>query len=240
MWNATIDTLSTGRGQQFVVRRGEARLRYDEVLRAWQEDEAFRVFFVGLLADAPFASYRWETPPVMAETVHRPFEFVLLDAPGLERKPDRAAFADQLDAGSDEESVLAFANLGNDAQLIVPRAAGVLSAYGHLAAFMRHAPAEQRHELWRVVGTVMRACIGSNPIWLSTAGMGVPWLHVRLDTRPNTTASDPIRRSRDNRSAGLGWRSHGRRSREESLTCAATSRQSPRRRDCGGGQRHGC
>jgi uncharacterized protein DUF6940 len=28
-----------------------------------------------------------------------------------------------------------------------------------------------------------RAIAGWRP-WVSTAGMGVPWLHVRLDTRP--------------------------------------------------------
>ncbi len=30
----------------------------------------------------------------------------------------------------------------------------------------------------------MHARVGDRPTWLSTAGHGVAWLHVRLDTRP--------------------------------------------------------
>jgi hypothetical protein len=191
MWNATIDDLNGGRTRQFAIRRDRTQLRYNEVLQAWQEDEPFRAFFVALLADAPFASYRWETPPITTETVGRPFEFVLLDAPGLEREPDPAAFADQLDAVRDDNSVVAFANLGNDALLIVPRDAGAPSAYGHLAAFVRQAPEAQRHALWRVVGASMQARVSDTPTWLSTAGMGVPWLHVRLDSRPKYYAFRP-------------------------------------------------
>ena len=49
---------------------------------------------------------------------------------------------------------------------------------------MRHAPAAQVHELWRAVGAAMQARLSPRPTWLSTAGMGVAWLHVRLDERP--------------------------------------------------------
>lgn len=30
----------------------------------------------------------------------------------------------------------------------------------------------------------MHARLGAKPVWLSTAGAGVPWLHVRLDDHP--------------------------------------------------------
>lgn len=30
----------------------------------------------------------------------------------------------------------------------------------------------------------MTARVGTRPVWLSTAGAGVAWLHVRLDDRP--------------------------------------------------------
>ena len=42
----------------------------------------------------------------------------------------------------------------------------------------------------------MEARIGIQPIWLSTAGMGVPWLHVRLDSRPKYYAFGPYRDDR--------------------------------------------
>jgi hypothetical protein len=49
---------------------------------------------------------------------------------------------------------------------------------------MRSGPEAQKHELWQAVGKAMDARLGPKPIWLSTAGMGVAWLHVRLDSRP--------------------------------------------------------
>lgn len=58
------------------------------------------------------------------------------------------------------------------------------SAYAHLAKFVRNAPDRQTHEIWRVVAEALEGHIGTAPVWLSTAGLGVYWLHIRLDSRP--------------------------------------------------------
>src|SRR5262249_23024246 len=47
----------------------------------------FRTLFTALLADAPFAAFRWETPALTAATADRPFEFVVLDSPELWASP---------------------------------------------------------------------------------------------------------------------------------------------------------
>lgn len=182
MWASTTEPLDDGRGQRVRLLRGGAAVSYADAIRGWRQDEAFRAFFTRLLADAPFPAFRWETPPVTAATAGRAFEFVQLDSAGLDRTPDPEAFADQFRAAPAGTSVLAFPNLGNDAILVVPRPAG--PAYGHLAAFIRRAPETQTHELWRVGGAQMQSRLGPRPVWLSTAGMGVSWLHVRLDDRP--------------------------------------------------------
>jgi hypothetical protein len=184
VWDCTIQAQPGGRTRQYIPRRDGSPLPYAEVLRAWQTDESFRTFFISLLTDAPVVAYRWETPAITATTAERQFEFVLLDAPGLDRAPDSDAFADQFRTAKDGQRVVAFPNLGNDAVLVVPCPAGPATAYPHLAAFVRNAPDAQKHELWRTVGAAMEARLGPNPVWLSTAGMGVPWLHVRLDSRP--------------------------------------------------------
>ena len=195
MWDSTSELLNGGGSQRVVLRSGGAAVSYGEVLRCWRDDEAFRTFFVGLLAAAPFAAYRWETPPVTAATAGREFEFVLLDDPGLNRRPDPHAFAEQFRANRAGASVVAFVNLGKDAVLVVPRPAGPASAYGHLPAFIRHAPDAQKHDLWRAVGAEMEARLGARPVWLSTAGMGVPWLHVRLDSRPKYYGFAPYKQA---------------------------------------------
>ena len=54
-----------------------------------------------------------------AATATRPFEFVLLDSPGLARPPDPEAFAEHF-GGPTEEGIVEFANLGGDAVMVVP------------------------------------------------------------------------------------------------------------------------
>ena len=136
----------------------------------------------------------------------QPFEFVLLDSPGLARRPDPEAFEEHF-AGA-EAGVAAFANLGGDAIMVVPAPLAEPSAYGHLAAFVRLAPEAQRHALWQSVGEAMARRVGPKPVWLSTAGAGVSWLHVRLDDRPKYYGFGPYKQiraepSRINRRRGM-------------------------------------
>ena len=77
--------------------------------------------------------------------------------------------------------------------LVVPCPVGPHSAYGHVAAVVRSAPEEQKHALWACVGRAMGRRVGKAPVWLSTAGAGVSWLHVRLDDRPKYYGHAPYR-----------------------------------------------
>ncbi len=79
--------------------------------------------------------------------------------------------------------------------MVVPRPLAADSAYGHLSAFVRGAPEAQRAELWKVVGATMQKRISDRAVWLSTAGAGVPWLHVRLDDRPKYYHHGPYRQT---------------------------------------------
>jgi hypothetical protein len=193
MWECAPERLPGGRAERYVPLRGGSPVRYRDVLRYWQDDESFRSFFISLLATSEFAGYRWETPPVTAHTAERAFEFVLLDAPEVARSPDVRAFAEQFKAAAADQAVVTFPNLGNDAVLVVPCPAGPPAAYVHLASFVRRAPPAQVHELWQRVGAAMESRLSASPTWLSTAGMGVAWLHVRLDARPKYYGYAPYR-----------------------------------------------
>ena len=116
-----------------------------------------------------------------------------MDSPGLAATPDPISFATQFAAKKSAESVVVFPNLGNDALLVVPCPIAPAGAYGHLAAFVRKAPELQRHALWRAVGEALTERLGREPIWLSTAGAGVAWLHVRLDARPKYYGYPPYK-----------------------------------------------
>jgi hypothetical protein len=191
MWTARSEELADARGLRFAVELDARPATVAEVLCGWQGDAGFRSLINSLLADAPYTAFRWETPAVTAATVARPFEFVLLDSPGLARRSDPAAFAEHF--GGADADVAVFPNLGGDAIMIVPCPVAEPSAYGHLAAFVRLAPERQRHALWQSVGDAMARRVGARPVWLSTAGAGVSWLHVRLDDRPKYYGFGPYR-----------------------------------------------
>lgn len=165
-------------------------LTYANVLQYWQTDARFRSYFNAFLAGGPYKAFRWETPPITAATVNRRFEFVLHDSPELITSPDAKAFAEHF---VEDGGVVEFANLRKDAILIVPCPGEPLSAYAHLGAFARYAPEAQQHALWQRVGEAMQRRLGDKPVWLSIAGAGVAWLHVRLDDRPKYYGYAPYR-----------------------------------------------
>ena len=192
MWTAHSEQMADGRLFRIALDLNSSPVSYAEVLLRWQHDVDFRSFFMALLANTPFAVFRWETPPITTATASRPFEFVLLDSPGLARSPDAAAFAEHL-GGAAVGGVVEFPNLGKDAIMVVPCPNGPLSAYAHIGAFARQAPEPQKHALWALVGAAMQRRVGNKPVWLSTAGAGVSWLHVRLDDRPKYYGYRPYR-----------------------------------------------
>jgi hypothetical protein len=183
-WAFRSEKLSSGRGLRFEVDFESAPVSYAQVLHGWRDDSEFRSRFIAALANTPYSAFRWETPPVTAATSGRTFEFVVLDSPGLAVSPSSNAFDKHFNAAALGAGVVEFPNLGKDAVLVVPCPQTSPSAYGHLAAFVREAPESQRHALWSLVGEAMQRRLGEAPVWLSTAGAGVPWLHVRLDDRP--------------------------------------------------------
>ena len=192
MWTSRIEPVADSQALKVAIDLNASPISYADVLKGWQRDSEFRSFFMTLLADAPYSAFRWETPPITKASAGRPFEFVLLDSPGLAVNPDPDTFAQHF-GGAAIGDVVAFPNLGKDAVLVVPRPIGPISAYGHLAAFVRNAPEPQRHALWQLVGDAMVRRLGTAPVWLSTAGAGVSWLHVRLDDRPKYYGHRPYR-----------------------------------------------
>ena len=152
---------------------------------------------MSLIAKAPFPACYWETPPVSTATFDQQFEFVLVDSSQLrDVRADSVTFAGHFESSGASDNVVSFWNLGNDAMLVAPCPLEHDSPYAHLADFTRNAPLEQQHALWKRVGIEVDKQLSDRPLWLSTAGTGIFWLHVRLDSRPKYYTYQSYREAR--------------------------------------------
>ncbi len=195
MYGSDVKQLDDGRVLRFRMLRDGEPLSWSDVVDQWQSDQSFRCFFMSVLTDAPFPAYFWETPPVTSATFDRDFEFVLVDSQQLAGvRTNQQAFANHFASALPGASVIEFSNLGGDATLVVPCPRGPLSAYSQISAFMRQAPDDQQHQLWTLVGAALERQLGAQPVWLSTSGLGVYWLHIRFDSEPKYYTYEPYRK----------------------------------------------
>ncbi len=182
MWQLRESGIGAEMRQWRLVSASGAALSFGEVLRDWAASEPFRRQWLDWLRALPFDACVWECPPVTAVSLPRPFECVFLSSPSLAgMRPEPEVFAEHF---RPDRSVVTFKNLGRDAVLVVPCPVGDGRDFSHLAQFVRTAAPEQQDALWQSVGEAMGVRVSNDPVWLSTAGHGVAWLHVRLDSSP--------------------------------------------------------
>jgi len=142
-------------------------------------------------------AFFWEHPPFTPVTASQDYECVLNPAAQLEMiSPDAQAFAEHLQAA--HSGIATFTNLGGDSMLVAPaEQAGVeAGTYAHIGAFLRGAPVEQQRAMFVAVGEAMRqrtTDAAARPVFLSTSGLGISWLHVRLDNRPKYYTFGPYK-----------------------------------------------
>ena len=179
------------RGTKYVLMSGAKRLSFIEAIELLIRDFDFRDELTTVLAASSYAAFRWETPPLTIDLFERPFEFVIIDSPGLAPRPEPEAFEGYFAEQPADVDVLAIPNLGKTATLVVPRKLAEPQNYSQLARFVRGAPREQIHHLWQCAATTVKANVSQRPLWLSTAGGGVSWLHVRIDSVPKYYAYRP-------------------------------------------------
>jgi hypothetical protein len=144
---------------------------------------------VECLKDVSMSAYVWETPVLNLEKP-QPFECVFLPERMLEgTKASARAFATRLTG----RSAVDFDNLGGDARLVVPCPNAASQPWAHLAEFVRHAPVSHVQALLELLGQVVLREARKGARFVSTSGLGVPWIHFRIDTRPKYYQWAPYR-----------------------------------------------
>lgn len=194
MYDATTEMLLDGKATRYRVHSNKRPLTYADALELLRNDSDFRTFMTAQLKQSEYTAFRWETPHIQTATSSRNFEFVLLDNPSFtQRRTDAETYKSYFAAASDKSGIVSFTNLGGDATLIVPSPRTNEDAYGHFASFLRNAPVLQVDALWQKIAGTVLGMVSDRPIWLSTAGGGVAWLHVRIDSTPKYYGYAPYR-----------------------------------------------
>ena len=193
MWEAQSVMMDKSINKFYLLQDG-ANLHYEEVIHCWVEDHKFREFYISLLSGSRFEAFFWEHPAVTSSDLDQAYEFVLVNSPQLlDMTADPEPFSQQFNSSHNDQSIIASENLGRDAKLIVPRPLASKNIYAHFATFIRHAPDDQKHALFITLGKSLSRRIGDRPTWVSTSGLGVYWLHIRLDTRPKYYSYPPYK-----------------------------------------------
>ena len=182
-----------GNGRHFRVLEDDSPITFRRLIGLLETNDAFANWFSGTLSAYKADAFYWELPPLTDATLDADAEFVLIDAPSLAQcAPEPAPFAEHFRQAPGED-VVVFPNLGGDAVLVVPCPQGPHEHYPHLAVFLRGADKRQVRALWRRTAQELLRSIGERPVWLSTAGGGVAWVHIRLDSRPKYYSYGPYR-----------------------------------------------
>jgi hypothetical protein len=193
MWTAARTGIDGREGELLSIAAGGRPLDAGETIALWRDDAAFRDFFIAELAATQWPGFFWEMPPLQSAMLSRPFECALIRSDALARmRADDRDFTMHLRG---PETISVFPNLSGDAFLIAPRRIASAECYGHIAAFLRDAPREQQHALLRMLAREIEVRLAALPyrFWVSTSGLGVPWVHVRLDTYPKYYQHRPYR-----------------------------------------------
>lgn len=181
MWTSEITVLDSDQTKYKISQNGKL-MTSKEVIELLRNDNEFILFLNELLRNSPFEAYFWEVKPINLITFHEDFEFVLINSIALSKiKADNAAFSKYFES---YKYVTSFSNLGGDSRLIVPVELIDKNNYCHIAKFVRNAPEEQIITFWKLVIEEFSKSVDNKTKWLSTSGLGVHWLHVRIDSKP--------------------------------------------------------
>lgn len=181
-------TVTENKAYKYLIYQKAAQINYGNFLELLHADPQFQDFFIDLLSEIPFRAYHWETPAVTTTTKNQPFEFVASRTPHIDLPPNPGAFRQYF---TPNRKIAVFDNLGKDAKLIAPTPENEKRNYSHIGIFTEEAPKSTQVVLWKTVAEVTTKQISKQPLWLNTAGGGVPWLHVRLDSKPKYYRHQP-------------------------------------------------
>lgn len=168
---------------RFSILKEDEPLTFQEVFNLWEKEAAFIKFYVNALISIDYTAFYWEHPALKTAYLEKRYECILQRSQPLEHLPiNEKVFSDYIYS---VEDVVDFMNLGKNARLVVPTKKSEEAIYNHLGKFIRLAEEQQVISVFNRIGKVVKLELENQEfIWLNTAGLGVIWTHIRMDTRP--------------------------------------------------------
>lgn len=129
------------------------------------------------------APFMWRTSAINQKE-NTVFEQSFTSSKKLPFKQDYTSFNEHISKASKHVNVISFPNLSGDTILIVP-VPKKNKNFATVMDFARNADEKQQADFWKCVAKEARKSLKHhNKIWISTHGMGVPYLHVRICNKP--------------------------------------------------------
>ena len=158
----------------YTVQRGKYMTWEDVIHSLIEKTDTFTYKLIQFLLNVKYNAYFWECDQV---DMTKPFRFAIFNSKTLaDRKQDNKAFNGIINCRN--KLVISFPSLSKNVKLIVPCYKSVAD-YTSLSTFSRTAPIKQQVAFWKKVGQNIKE--GN---WISTSGLDVSWLHVRIANRP--------------------------------------------------------
>ena len=158
----------------YATQRGNY-MKWIDVINSLKGDmDTFKYKLIQVLMNIKYKAYFWECDRVI---LNKPFRFVIFNSKTLaKRKQDDDAFEGMINCS---RNVILFPSLSKDIHLVVPCLKCYSTDYTSLATFSRTAKIKQQYMFWKKVGQNIK-----ENDWVSTSGLGVSWLHIRISKRP--------------------------------------------------------
>ena len=126
--------------------------------------------------------FHWNTSPIMNQG-HCKYKQKFKINHQLPKEQNNHAFIKYI-LKSKHKYAVSFLNLSKDTMLVIPMPRADKN-YATLKDFVDNASPNQQKEFWKFVSQTIRKCMKKHDtLWVSTHGLGVPYLHIRISTQP--------------------------------------------------------
>jgi hypothetical protein len=175
----------------YVIKRNGKMLTNEEVIDKMNQTRLIDEVSY-LLAKLKFPGYFMLWSPFTEKTKDKIFIMVIQSTFSFVwQMPDYLKYVEHLEQCSINNSIMTFySKSGTGTFLLSPCPVGNKN-YGHIKKFMKNGPFDQICELFdKIQEHVKRYRVNKEDIYVSTHGLDVPWLHVRLEVLPKHYADN--------------------------------------------------